>query len=58
MALIAHGLIGDQLESEAQLAEAERIARTNYLSVIALQSQAAHAGVQRSVLCSVLPATL
>jgi decaprenylphospho-beta-D-erythro-pentofuranosid-2-ulose 2-reductase len=36
LGLIAHGLIGDQLESEAQLAEAERIARTNYLSVIAL----------------------
>lgn len=36
LALIAHGLIGDQQQSEAQLAEAERIARTNYLSVMAL----------------------
>ena len=36
IALIAHGLIGDQQQSEAQLEEAERIARTNYLSVMAL----------------------
>lgn len=34
--LIAHGLIGDQLQSEAQLAEAERILRTNFSSAMAL----------------------
>jgi decaprenylphospho-beta-D-erythro-pentofuranosid-2-ulose 2-reductase len=36
VALIAHGLLGDQEASERTLAEAEQIARTNYLSVIAL----------------------
>ncbi|MET0387973.1 MAG: SDR family NAD(P)-dependent oxidoreductase [Polyangiales bacterium] len=36
VALIAHGLLGDQLKSEASLPEAEQIARTNYLSVVAL----------------------
>jgi decaprenylphospho-beta-D-erythro-pentofuranosid-2-ulose 2-reductase len=36
LALIAHGLLGDQLQSESQLDEAEQIARTNYLSVMAL----------------------
>jgi len=36
VALIAHGLLGDQLKSEAELAEAEQIARTNYLSAVAL----------------------
>lgn len=36
VALIAHGLLGDQLRSESELAEAEQIARTNYLSVMAL----------------------
>jgi short-subunit dehydrogenase len=36
IALIAHGLIGDQLRSEQDLQEAEQIARTNYLSVMAL----------------------
>jgi decaprenylphospho-beta-D-erythro-pentofuranosid-2-ulose 2-reductase len=36
VALIAHGLIGDQRRSEQEIAEAEQIARTNYLSVIAL----------------------
>jgi decaprenylphospho-beta-D-erythro-pentofuranosid-2-ulose 2-reductase len=35
-ALIAHGLLGDQLESERSVALAEQIARTNYLSVMAL----------------------
>lgn len=36
IALIAHGLLGDQLRSEQDLNEAEQIARTNYLSVMAL----------------------
>jgi decaprenylphospho-beta-D-erythro-pentofuranosid-2-ulose 2-reductase len=36
VALIAHGLLGDQLRSEQDLQEAEQIARTNYLSVMAL----------------------
>jgi short-subunit dehydrogenase len=36
IALIAHGLLGDQRESEVSLACAEQIARTNYLSVMAL----------------------
>lgn len=36
VAVIAHGLLGDQLESESHVAVAEQIARTNYLSVIAL----------------------
>jgi decaprenylphospho-beta-D-erythro-pentofuranosid-2-ulose 2-reductase len=36
VALIAHGLLGDQRSSETQLTAAEEIARTNYLSVIAL----------------------
>jgi NADP-dependent 3-hydroxy acid dehydrogenase YdfG len=36
IALIAHGLLGDQLRSEQDLREAEQIARTNYLSVMAL----------------------
>lgn len=34
--VIAHGLLGDQLESEHSYAVAEQIARTNYLSVLAL----------------------
>jgi len=36
VAVIAHGLLGDQLESESRLEVAEQIARTNYLSVMAL----------------------
>jgi decaprenylphospho-beta-D-erythro-pentofuranosid-2-ulose 2-reductase len=36
VAVIAHGVLGDQLESERRLDEAEQIARTNYLSVVAL----------------------
>jgi short-subunit dehydrogenase len=36
VALIAHGLLGDQLRSERDWKEAEQIARTNYLSVMAL----------------------
>ncbi|MDB4985380.1 MAG: oxidoreductase, short-chain dehydrogenase/reductase family, partial [Myxococcaceae bacterium] len=36
VAVIAHGLLGDQLESEAHVESAEQIARTNYLSVMAL----------------------
>lgn len=36
LALIAHGLLGDQLRSESELEEAERIARANYLSAMAL----------------------
>lgn len=36
IALIAHGLLGDQLRSEQDFQEAEQIARTNYLSVMAL----------------------
>jgi short-subunit dehydrogenase len=36
IALIAHGLLGDQQESERELAVAEQIARTNYMSVVAL----------------------
>jgi short-subunit dehydrogenase len=36
VALIAHGLLGDQRESELDANVAEQIARTNYLSVVAL----------------------
>ena len=36
VALIAHGLLGDQLESERGFAEAERIIRTNFTSVVSL----------------------
>jgi decaprenylphospho-beta-D-erythro-pentofuranosid-2-ulose 2-reductase len=36
VALIAHGLLGDQRESELDARVAEQIARTNYLSVVAL----------------------
>ncbi|HEX5656995.1 MAG TPA: SDR family NAD(P)-dependent oxidoreductase [Polyangiales bacterium] len=36
IAVIAHGLLGDQLESESSVEVAEQIARTNYLSVMAL----------------------
>lgn len=36
VALIAHGLLGDQLQSERSVDVAEQIARTNYLSVMAL----------------------
>jgi decaprenylphospho-beta-D-erythro-pentofuranosid-2-ulose 2-reductase len=36
VALIAHGLLGDQRESELNAQVAEDIARTNYLSVVAL----------------------
>jgi short-subunit dehydrogenase len=36
VAVIAHGLLGDQLESESRVEVAEQIARTNYLSVMAL----------------------
>lgn len=36
VALIAHGLLGDQHKSERDFGEAEQIARTNYLSVVAL----------------------
>jgi decaprenylphospho-beta-D-erythro-pentofuranosid-2-ulose 2-reductase len=36
VALIAHGLLGDQRESELDAQVAEQIARTNYLSVVAL----------------------
>ncbi len=36
IAILAHGLLGDQLESERSVAVAEQIARTNYLSVMAL----------------------
>jgi short-subunit dehydrogenase len=36
VAIIAHGLLGDQRESELDIVVAEQIARTNYLSVIAL----------------------
>ncbi|MET0343357.1 MAG: SDR family NAD(P)-dependent oxidoreductase [Polyangiales bacterium] len=36
VAIIAHGLLGDQRESEARIEVAEQIARTNYLGVIAL----------------------
>ena len=36
IALIAHGALGDQVRSEQDLSEAEQIARTNYLSVVAL----------------------
>lgn len=34
--LIAHGDLGDQLRSEREFAEAERIVRVNFLSVVAL----------------------
>lgn len=36
VALIAHGDLGDQLESERSFAEAEAILRTNFLSVVSL----------------------
>jgi decaprenylphospho-beta-D-erythro-pentofuranosid-2-ulose 2-reductase len=36
IAVLAHGLLGDQLASECSFDEAEQIARTNYLSVVAL----------------------
>ncbi|MDB4972903.1 MAG: oxidoreductase, short-chain dehydrogenase/reductase family [Myxococcaceae bacterium] len=36
IAIIAHGVLGDQLESEASVETAEQIARTNYLSAVAL----------------------
>jgi short-subunit dehydrogenase len=36
VAVIAHGLLGDQLASERELAEAIRIIDTNFLSVVAL----------------------
>jgi decaprenylphospho-beta-D-erythro-pentofuranosid-2-ulose 2-reductase len=36
VAVIAHGLLGDQLASERNVAEAERIIDTNFLSVVAL----------------------
>jgi short-subunit dehydrogenase len=36
VALIAHGSLGDQLRSEQDYGEAERIVRTNFLSVMAL----------------------
>ena len=35
-ALIAHGLLGDQLQSERDFTEAERIIRTNFTSAISL----------------------
>jgi short-subunit dehydrogenase len=58
IAVIAHGLLGDQRESEASVAVAEQIARTNYLSVVALviplanhleQQQKGHLAVLSSV---------
>jgi decaprenylphospho-beta-D-erythro-pentofuranosid-2-ulose 2-reductase len=58
VALIAHGLLGDQQQSEVALHEAEQIARTNYLSVMALliplanhmeQQRAGHLAVISSV---------
>jgi short-subunit dehydrogenase len=36
VAVIAHGLLGDQLASERELAEASRIIDTNFVSVVAL----------------------
>lgn len=36
VAIIAHGLLGDQRESESRVEVAEQIARTNYLGVIGL----------------------
>jgi short-subunit dehydrogenase len=36
IALIAHGLLGDQLASERDFAEAERTIRTNFTSVVSL----------------------
>ena len=35
-AIVAHGLLGDQLESERSFVEAERIIRTNFTSVVSL----------------------
>ena len=58
VAVIAHGLLGDQLQSESRVEVAEQIARTNYLSVIALviplanhfeQRRAGHLAVLSSV---------
>ncbi len=36
IACIAHGLLGDQLATERDIAEAERVIATNFLSVVAL----------------------
>ncbi len=36
VALVAHGVLGDQLESERSFAEAERIIRANFTSVVSL----------------------
>lgn len=36
VAVIAHGLLGDQIESERDFAEAERILAANFVSVVAL----------------------
>ncbi len=36
VAIVAQGLLGDQLASERHYAEAERVIRTNFLSVVAL----------------------
>ncbi len=48
IALIAHGLLGDQLESERRVDVAEQIARTNYLSVQALLIPLANHFAQRA----------
>lgn len=49
VALIAHGLLGDQLASERCVEVAEQIARTNYVSVMALCIPLAnHLEAQRS----------
>ncbi len=58
IAVIAHGLLGDQLESEVSLQVAEQIARTNFLSVMALVIPLANyfeqqAGGQLAVLSTV-----
>lgn len=58
VALIAHGALGDQLASERDVSVAEQLARTNYLSVMALviplanhleARQAGHLAVMSSV---------
>jgi short-subunit dehydrogenase len=58
VALIAHGLLGDQLESERSVRVAEQIARTNFLSVMALliplaNHMEANGGGQLAVMSSV-----
>lgn len=42
LVLVAHGVLGEQARAEASFAEAERVLRTNFLSVVALLTPAAN----------------